>query len=348
MNKKEKDRLKRVSVIFLVLLFILLLGMTLTKYSFSDKCLVFFPEKCFDVNSEECFNVKPYYCNKGEIIKKPSLCGCPENFSKKGDFCESKFKTNPKNITLKYILNGKEKKVNFLVYKEVDDYFSNKTKRVVSSSANSSKDFELTSIENKIQKSFLFDLVAKINNIADSEKDYVRISTSIVQNIPYETSKKEVFFKNRRTNSSKYPYEVLYNLNGSCQGKVDLLAFLLKEAGFGVAIFSFTEEKHDVIGIKCPTKESYKNTGYCFIETTKPSVISNHKNYYSGGNLESNPRLIEVAKGKSLEENLEEYEDADFLERINKKIIENGEITRWEKIELERLKEKYGLDYMYE
>ena len=34
------------------------------------------------------------------------------------------------------------------------------------------------------------------------------------------------------------------------------------------------QENHESVGIRCPLEESYKESGYCFIETTAPAIIS--------------------------------------------------------------------------
>jgi len=105
---------------------------------------------------------------------------------------------------------------------------------------------------------------------------------------------------------------------GVCSEKSRLLALILKELGYGVVLFHFEPEKHMAVGIKCPIIYSYRGTGYCFIETSRTTIITNHEEEYIGvGNLYSMPEIIKISDGKSFDSVFEEYLDAKEWQRIN-------------------------------
>lgn len=105
-----------------------------------------------------------------------------------------------------------------------------------------------------------------------NENQMVEFVAAFVQTIPYDQGKLD-----RRksgldglTEKITYPYEVLYEDQGVCQDKSYLAYALLKELGYGVAIFLFPDPKdnHMAIGVKCSFEYSNYASGYCFIETT--------------------------------------------------------------------------------
>jgi len=326
-KKKRKKFFLRIRIYSMILIFVLVLiivNVYLPREK-NEKTLV-----CGDGTLDgACSLIEPYFCLNGTLIEKASVCSCPEILTIQGDLCISKYQTTPKNITLKYVLRGKENKLNFTVYKGLVDYISLLPISLFYKDEKFSRsDFELRNINEKEQRELLLPLVIKIQNIAKNKEDQVRIATSIVQEIPYGESERIVGLgKNHQINYSRYPYEVLYESEGACGGKSELLAFLLKELGYGVILFYYPSENHQALGVKCPSEYSLDNTDYCFIETTRPSIISNDQGYYSGwGKLTSRPQIISISKGDSLGENLYEYEDAKDLIKISEVIEEKGKI----------------------
>jgi|GEM_PF-5674657 len=69
----------------------------------------------------------------------------------------------------------------------------------------------------------------------------------------------------------RYPYEVLFEMEGKCDEKTYLMYKLLARMGYGVAILDMSQQEHMALGIKCPPEDDYLDTGYCYIETTKYS-----------------------------------------------------------------------------
>ncbi len=220
---------------------------------------------------------------------------------------------NPKNIVLKYILDGQEEEIHFRVYYEVNNYVLN-IPRIIDYSGLEIPfrgDFKLKSINEEVQREMILPLVKRIQNLApDNKIQQARIAINIVQNIPYGFSEKTLFFVGQEINYSRYPYEVLNENQGICGEKSTLLSFLLKELGYGVSIFYFAEENHEAVGIKCPVDRSFYGSGYCFIETDGPSIITDSSIVFEGGiRLESTPEVILISKGISLPEKARETEN---------------------------------------
>ena len=209
------------------------------------------------------------------------------------------------NITLKfpYTLKGNAGYIDLRVYERIYyEIIKNLPLRFVNGF---DQMFYLTLLEHEKQKIFLKPFVEKIKSLGrQNQYDDLRIATSLVQQIPYGKIKN---YKERRF----YPYEVLYNQCGVCEDKSILLAFLLRELGYGVVLLEFETEHHMAVGIKVPEEFSYKKTGYAFVETTQPNIISDcHCEYVNTGKLTSIPSLIPVSDGKEFKGIQEEYRDA--------------------------------------
>ncbi len=125
------------------------------------------------------------------------------------------------------------------------------------------------------------ELAAKIkelglnNNLDDDH--IVELTLSFVQNLPYDEDKAKRILSENQTDQSKntadapnYPYEVLYKKTGVCSDKSLLAYALIREMGYGAAIFVYKAENHMSIGIKCPQNYSTYASGYCYAETTNP------------------------------------------------------------------------------
>lgn len=294
---------------------------------------------------DSCSSVKPYFCSEGKLIDLASVCGCPVNFIKENDSCISIYQTS-KEISLNYILRGEKNSINFNVSEDFANYISKIPRSIRYSYGDESSrvDFKLKAIDEMEQRKLLLQLVVEIQNITSDKEDQARIAISIVQNIPFGASTKTSKFGDYIVNYSRYPYEVLYDMSGICGEKTDLLAFLLRELGYGVSFFYYPLYNHEALGIKCPVKESLVGSGYCFIETTGPSILTDNKISYVGvGKIYQNPEIYLISDGISLDKNIYEYSDANKLIRIRES-IERGELLNPLRAKTyENLKEKYGL-----
>ena len=303
---------------------------------------------------DKCSLRKPYFCDNGELIEKASVCGCSELSTIKGNECISKYQSEPKIINLKYILRGENKEISFTVYKKLYDYVSQLSRSISYSGIQepSLLDFKLKKINEKEQRELLLPFVTEIQNLANNKEDQARIAISIIQNIPFGSSNKTIAFGGDQAEYSRYPYEVLYDMQGICSEKTELLVFLLREIGYDSSFLYYQNENHEAIGIKCPVSYSIDNSGYCFVETTGPSIITDVETEYVGiGELTSNPEIINIS-GKFSLGNIYEYGDAKSLMSIRRTMQEKGMINMFQYNIYKKLKEKYGLqdaeEYVFE
>ena len=192
-KKKEKKKLNKFLVFLLIIIFLFLVFL-----------IYFFILKssgvgCGDGTLEGvCSLRKPYFCSNGKLVEKASLCECGDdtNLSVKGESCISEYQTEPKEITLKYILRRKEDSINLMVYNGLVEHLSTLPASIYYQKGEkpSRQDFKLRNIDNKEQRQLLLPLVTEIQNIAKDKTDQVRIAISIVQKIPFGNSEK----KNKR------------------------------------------------------------------------------------------------------------------------------------------------------
>jgi hypothetical protein len=323
-------------VVFFILIFLISIYFLFLSKDFT----------CSDgTKNNECSDVKPYYCSNGNFIKNSSFCGCSSISKAEKNDCLSKYETEANNVTLGYTLRGENKSINFIAYKGVYDSLL-KIPRYINSSENPTLlDFKLKNLDEKTQEEFLFPLVIQIQEITKDKEDQARIAISLVQNIPFGKSDHPSYFtKEKKIDYQRYSYEVLYDLQGVCSEKSALLIFLLKKLGYGTAFIYYPIENHEATGIKCPTAESLNHTGYCFIETTGPSIISDDKiEFVNIITLKSTPQIIIISNGTSFGPNKYEYGDAETLNKIRANMRQYGAINQIQSSQFESLKKKYGL-----
>jgi hypothetical protein len=113
---------------------------------------------------------------------------------------------------------------------------------------------------------YLRDLAATIGSMSEDPDDHARIAVSLVQHLEYDDARAASTYYGVR-----YPYETLSLGRGVCSDKSVLLAALLHELGFGVALLEFDAENHMAVGLRCPdggdaniivglaTKDSYSH-----------------------------------------------------------------------------------------
>lgn len=249
-----------------VLVIVLIIG--LMFFTFSGK-LMHSEDSCGDETFYgNCSSNKPYFCLQGNLTQNATLCGCPTDFNLVDEKCFSEYNTHPKNVTLSYSFKDENRGINFTLYRGFYDYTKAIPRSIdfLENPNPTMNDFKSKIINNKLQKSFLIPLVIEIQNSAKKRENQAKIAISLVQNIPYDNSDKNVSILSQAL-SSKYPYEVIYENTGLCGEKSNLLAFLLKELGYEAVIFHFYEENHEAVGIKCSSGD-FKETGYCVFDAT--------------------------------------------------------------------------------
>jgi len=253
--------------------------------------------------------------------------------------------SGPQNVTLTYYLHGQEYNFNYTVYWGLSNYLASLPRTMsydTGSAPPTRKDFILRDLNNEYQFNYLLPLSQYIESLTTNKDDQARIAISIVQNIPYDW---EGF--NNSTLTGKYPYEVLYTQKGVCGEKSELLMFLLRDLGFGIVAFEFGESVHMAVGVKSPSEYCYDGTGYCFVETSQPSIITySEGNYVGAGKLSSySYDTIIISGGLALTDISEEYNDAKEYNRLNNLIAESpgGVISQHDYDTWWEITNKYGL-----
>lgn len=313
----------------------------------SNLNMVTFP-KCGDGSFyNSCSLEKPYYCSNGSLIKNSSVCGCPNSFSKSDNSCISTYQSLPKVSNFSYVLDGTNGSINFTSYGGFVRYLLTLPDSITYTNGQQPlrSDFILMRLNEPNQESLLTPIIKQIQNLApDSQVNQARIAISYVQNIPWGSSGRVIDFGNTLVDYSRYPYQVLYDNQGLCGEKSELLAFILRDLGYGVALFYYPSENHEALGIKCPVKYSLDGTGYCFVETSGPSIISDSSLKYAGGvTLTSTPQVIIISDGISLPDNMDEYGDAKVMDSLSNRT----NLDPISGIRLNQLEQKYGLSKIY-
>jgi len=343
--EKKKHSTKYLLIVFIALAVLTFIALNIALF---DKKIEAIPTCGDGTFYNTCSLDKPYFCEEGILVEKASICGCPKFLPKKeGNFCISEYNKNPIKISLNYFLRGQEREIPFIAYESINNYVSNISRVVINyeEEVPFRSDFKQKAIGDEMQREFLLPLVKKIQNFAPSDKvEQARIAISLVQNIPYGSPQKKTSFGGVEVDYSKYPYEVLYDNEGICGEKSQLLAFILKELGYGVSIFYFSEENHEAVGIQCPLDESFYGSGYCFVETGGPAIITDFSmEFTSRIKLRSRPEIILISEGISLPSNIYEYKDAETLNNIRERNL-LGIFNLWR---FSKIKEKYNLLEVY-
>jgi hypothetical protein len=304
--------------------------------------------KCRDGTAYgECSEMKPLYCREGVLVNDSGECGCPEGYASIGASCESPYAGGPDDRIMNYTLRGKSSVLKITVHEGLKEYLA-ALPRVYycDPKCPTPQQLEMRYLADEKQKNELVKLVDNIKKISDEPADQARIAISLVQNIPYDTVSAEA---GNLTN--RYPYEVLFDQAGVCGEKSRRLAFILRELGYGVYLLDYEKEDHMAVALKCPidyAQYSYNNTGYCFLETTRVSIMTDNTGEYSsdGSKLESVPSLLTVGDGVAFPADVE-YMDAQDWIMLNERAVSTGgtldrdDYTRWKEI-----KEKYGIPTM--
>lgn len=163
-----------------------------------------------------------------------------------------------------------------------------------------------------------------------SDDDAARAAISLVQHIPYDNAGMSA-----RSSDLRHPYEVLYDNTGVCSEKSVLLAALLKELGYGVALLSFDSQFHMAVGVSCPSQYAYRGIGYAFVESTRPTIPTfSEANYIGTGQLTTMPNVIQVGAGKSFSSLGEEAADANEYRSLIAmgSVLDPYHYSRWQEM----------------
>ncbi len=109
----------------------------------------------------------------------------------------------------------------------------------------------------------------------------------------------------------------------------------------GVLLLDFGPEKHMAVGLAAPAQSGYRGTGYAFVETTQPTIITDAEETYVGaGRLASTPEVIVIAEGKAIGSLAQEAADLAEFRSIQAmgSVVDSYHYDRWQ-----ALVQKYGL-----
>ena len=144
------------------------------------------------------------------------------------------------------------------------------------------------------QTAFYESMARALHQVRDRERldgsRYVELVTSMVQEMEYRTDPVNL--------APKFPIETFGDGYGDCDDKTLVAAAILSRDGYDVAILVFTPEKHVALGIRAPGLD-YKQTGYAYVEMTKPSIVGVPAETFAGGvTLTSQPVVIPIGQAK--------------------------------------------------
>ncbi len=240
--------------------------------------------------------------------------------------------------TFYYSFNGESGSFKFQVYKGLNDYLANLSRTFKCSPVCPTNDtMQQSFLDQSTQASELERFAGVIKSKASDRESQARIAINLVQRIPYDEST-----YSGGINKDRYPYQVLYDGKGVCGEKVRLLAYFLRDLGYGTALLYFSAEQHAALGLKCPSEYSYKGTGYCFIETTSPAIpIYDQGPYPAFGKLSSSPNVMRLSDGDSFD-NVGQYSvDAKEWGRLQGL---GSQLSEADYAKMKKLSAKYGLD----
>jgi WD40 repeat protein len=244
--------------------------------------------------------------------------------------------TGPTTRSFAYVVRGNSRSIPVSLYSGVFDEISAKPPPVTCTRYNYDsspctseevRQYYLKFIDEPTQKKYLDALVHAIESQVSGRDEQARIAISLVQQIPYDSSRLYSATFRMRT-----PYEVLYENKGVCSEKSVLLAYLLRELGYGVVLFEFDSESHMAVGVRCPGQYAYKNSGYAFIETATPSIPTDSQGDYIGaGKLTSTPRVLQISDGNSFSSIAEEFQDALAYNQLGTgRVLPPAQYRQWE------------------
>ena len=243
------------------------------------------------------------------------------------------YRQSPKTLSYPYIVGGSRHTISFSTYGALVDHFSKESHTY---RYDPEKEVIMELLENDYQNEYLQPLIETIRKESNNPDDQAKIAVSLVQHIPYNW--------NTYYGTSMdwyYPYETLYNNKGVCADKSLLLAYLLNELGYDTVLFEFSG--HMAVGVKCSPEYDFYDTGYAFIETTQPMIITDIPDtYYGGFSVSSNPHIIHLNGGKKVLSVSKEYRDATSMKQLEAmgQVLDQSHYAEWM-----RISNNYDLQY---
>src|SRR6056297_2025929 len=235
----------------------------------------------------------------------------------------------PKEVTYKWNYNNESFNLNTTLYESLYNHYNSLSKKYTCKRTcpkGWEEDYYNIFLKIKEEDNTFSELVLKIEGIGKlyniSNDQVLELAVSFVQAIPYDTEGAE-----GEISLARYPYEVLYEKKGVCSGKSFLGALLVKELEYGVALFSFEEANHMVIGIKCPEQYDSYDSGYCYTELTTSGWKIGIEDFQDIENITSTnkvpssknkPEVYKIAAGKTYRGVVETMKEKQRIQELSR------------------------------
>jgi len=183
--------------------------------------------------------------------------------------------SGPVEKTFSWEYAGKKYSLNQTLYTSVYNYYKSQNKEYVYSGTlpnnweeeyyamflkTNDADKSISEVASGIQN------LGKKNNLTDNQ--IVDLTLAFVQSIKYDDAKAKNILAQVGNETMLFPYETLYEQSGVCSDKSLLAYALLRQMGYGAALFIYKQENHMAVAVQCPKNYSTYGSGYCYGETT--------------------------------------------------------------------------------
>ena len=247
---------------------------------------------------------------------------------------DADYRQSPKTTSFSYVIDGNRRFMNFTTFGGLSDFFSSKSHSYHYDPDNG---VIMDLLENEVQNENMRLFIDMIRKRSITSDDQAKIAISLVQRIPYNGNR-----YSRTATDWYYPYETVHNDKGSAADKSVLLAYILNELGFETVLFEFPS--HMAVGVKSSSKYSFYDTGYAYIETTRPTIITYEPDAgYGGFSISQNPRIIHLSGGRRVLDVTTEYGDARRMKQLE---AMGGNLNQSYRTELSKISDKYDLNYV--
>jgi len=264
-----------------------------------------------------------------QFSSNPGTLSTDENNLADLNACSNFSAANPQVEKYDYVLNGNKYQLSTTIYPGLAQCLlklKQKTSCPNCQKAIAEDQDDKDVINNSAQDNKIQELADNIKKTTPDKNDQARIAINIVQGFRYDDSEHD-------GNDYNYPYVVAMRKSGICNETSKLTLLLLRDLGFGGAMFTFEKENHQAIGIKCDQKYSYMNTGYCFVETTSRAIITDTVGE------KMMPRISVISDGLTFDAS-KDFEDAHkFVGLYYKKGLSSQE-----QLTFSGIRNRYGLD----
>lgn len=266
-------------------------------------------------------------------LDNPTLVNPPKITATTTSNPTNSFKNAPISRSYRYYNNNAAHSIVFTTYGGLADYLSKEdhTYRV-----DPDKEIIMELLENPYQDEYLEPILNSIKRSSGISDDQAKVAISIVQHIPYDWTKYYGI-----TTDWLYPYETIHLNKGVCSDKSILLAYLLNKLGYDTVLFEFSN--HMAVGVKCDPMYDFYDTGYAFVETTRPTIITHIPDTYLGGfQISSNPKIIHLNGGiKELDVSAEFRDSNEYKKLLSMgPVLDQYNYQKWQS-----LSTKYDLQY---